>query len=388
MSVLTYSTAAASNSLAMPAVGSLAEGVTPINLINNFMRQQAADIAQLYGDAIAGIYTTGTATAYVVTTASGHTAYLNTMALRLRFHVDAAGGATTINVNGLGVKSLKVFVATGVRDPIAGEIKTDMVCDCIYVVALNCVVVTGQAIDAVLTAIAALSTTGLISRTGAGAVATRTITAGTNMAVTNGDGVAGNPTVAALYGETIELINSTTTAITQRNIVITQSISSGDLILQLPNAPINANLAETYTIALNQIGGKMVTMRTTAAGSLINGVSGLVGVGFRGSYRVLLAMWSPNIGGWTISATPSLLYGSSTYDPPSIAAGAETTTTVTVTGAALGDLARASFTIDSALVYTARVSTANTVTVTLRNNTAAAIDLLSGTLSVEVNDIT
>ena len=54
-----------------------------------------------------------------------------------------------------------------------------------------------QATDADLTAIAALATNGLVTRTGSGTAATRTITAGTGLAVTNGDGVAGNPAVAA-----------------------------------------------------------------------------------------------------------------------------------------------------------------------------------------------
>jgi hypothetical protein len=54
-----------------------------------------------------------------------------------------------------------------------------------------------QASDADLTAIAGLSSNGIIARTGAGTAAARTVTAGTGIAVTNGDGVSGNPTVAA-----------------------------------------------------------------------------------------------------------------------------------------------------------------------------------------------
>lgn len=53
-----------------------------------------------------------------------------------------------------------------------------------------------QALDADLTAIAGLSTTGLIARTGSGTADTRTITAASSkIAITNGSGVAGNPTV-------------------------------------------------------------------------------------------------------------------------------------------------------------------------------------------------
>lgn len=54
-----------------------------------------------------------------------------------------------------------------------------------------------QPVDADLTAIAALATTGILARTAAATYVPRTITGTTNeIAVTNGDGVAGNPTLA------------------------------------------------------------------------------------------------------------------------------------------------------------------------------------------------
>lgn len=53
-----------------------------------------------------------------------------------------------------------------------------------------------QAYDADLAAVAALATAGLVARTGAGTAAARSIAAATGLAVTNGDGAAGNPTIA------------------------------------------------------------------------------------------------------------------------------------------------------------------------------------------------
>jgi hypothetical protein len=81
----------------------------------------------------------------------------------------------------------------------------------------------------------------------------------------------------------------------------------------------------------------------------------------------------------------NVLNGSKTYDPPSIATGAQATTTVTVTGAVLGDYARASFSLDiAAMVVSSHVSAADTVTVVLLNMTGGTIDLASGTLKARV----
>jgi len=83
--------------------------------------------------------------------------------------------------------------------------------------------------------------------------------------------------------------------------------------------------------------------------------------------------------------TSDVLEASTTYNAPSIAAGGSTTTTVTVTGAAIGDLATASLGLSTAgLLLSATVTAANTVTVVLANLTGAAVDLASTTLAVTV----
>lgn len=74
--------------------------------------------------------------------------------------------------------------------------------------------------------------------------------------------------------------------------------------------------------------------------------------------------------------------GSKTHDWASIAAGAAATTTVTVTGAAVGDYAEWSMSIalGGLVPFNAFVSAGNTVTVGLYNPTGAPIDLASGTI--------
>lgn len=65
-----------------------------------------------------------------------------------------------------------------------------------------------QAWSAKLDALAALASTGMLAHTGTNTFAERTITAGVGVAVTNGNGVSGNPTVAITGG--LVLISSQT----------------------------------------------------------------------------------------------------------------------------------------------------------------------------------
>lgn len=79
------------------------------------------------------------------------------------------------------------------------------------------------------------------------------------------------------------------------------------------------------------------------------------------------------------------LMGEATYDPANLADGAGVTTTVTVTGARLGDFAVASFSLNlQGITLTAYVSASNTVAVRFQNETGGAIDLGSGTITARV----
>ena len=78
--------------------------------------------------------------------------------------------------------------------------------------------------------------------------------------------------------------------------------------------------------------------------------------------------------------------GSATYNPANLIDGAGVTTTVTVTGAVLGDaVTELSFSLDlQGITLTAWVSAADTVSVRFQNETGGPIDLASGTLRAAV----
>ena len=85
------------------------------------------------------------------------------------------------------------------------------------------------------------------------------------------------------------------------------------------------------------------------------------------------------------SPLAGMLAGSATYDAASLIDAAGATTTVTVTGAALGDFAMASLDVDVAgITVTAYVSAADTVSVRFQNESGGTLDLASATLAVRV----
>ncbi|MBC4018117.1 DUF2793 domain-containing protein [Siccirubricoccus deserti] len=97
-----------------------------------------------------------------------------------------------------------------------------------------------------------------------------------------------------------------------------------------------------------------------------------------------LTQWGWTGAAWVLVA-PRIIDASAIYDPPSIAAGGGVTTTIAVTGAALGDIVRVSFGLDlQGLTLTAWVSASGTVAARFQNGTAAAIDPGSATLRVRV----
>jgi hypothetical protein len=88
-----------------------------------------------------------------------------------------------------------------------------------------------QPLDSDLTAIAALSSTGIIVRTGSGSVATRSISAGAGISVTNGDGVAGNITIANTV--TLSTFKATWSTADGTSKVVAHNLGSNDIMVQI-----------------------------------------------------------------------------------------------------------------------------------------------------------
>lgn len=117
-----------------------------------------------------------------------------------------------------------------------------------------------QPLDSDLTALAAVSTNGVLVRTGAGTATTRTLTAGTGISISNGDGVAGNPTISATastasFKATWLLIDGTSKS-------ITHSLGSTDVIVQVFDIA-NGQTIEVDTV--NRTDGNTVDLTASEA---------------------------------------------------------------------------------------------------------------------------
>ncbi|MER9450108.1 hypothetical protein [Mesorhizobium sp. M0254] len=118
-----------------------------------------------------------------------------------------------------------------------------------------------------------------------------------------------------------------------------------------------------------------------AIGAINDALTGLAPFEIRTSELLVSGL----AGGTAVRTVASYLKGTVVYDPPSLADGAGVTTTVTVTGAALGDVAQASHTQPlQGITVNAWVSAADTVSVRFQNESGGVLDLASGTLTAIV----
>ncbi len=134
-----------------------------------------------------------------------------------------------------------------------------------------------QAYDADLDAVAGLSSSGIIARTGAGTAASRTITGTTNViTVTNGDGVSGNPTltVGSLVARTDTVQSFTVaqrgaiTALTDGATITPDFALANNFSVTLGG---NRTLANPSNIVAGQSGSIFITQDGTGSRTLAYG---------------------------------------------------------------------------------------------------------------------
>lgn len=185
--------------------------------------------------------------------------------------------------------------------------------------------ITTLTLDPDLAALALLSATGLIARTGSGTVAARSITGATGIAVIDGDGVAGNPKITPDNDLlALESLNSTGFAVrtgaeawTQRSITAGTglAVTNGDGVAGNPSVIPANDLA-----ALESLSGAGIPVRTgseTWAQRSITGSQNIVvvdGDGVAGNPTIQLAV-SPDIQGLRVSTlTTAVTYNATAND--------------------------------------------------------------------------
>lgn len=132
-SVYDWSVVAATNASSDAAM-TWAEGQAP-STVNNSARQLVARVAELLGDIDGSLTAGGTSSAITVTANSAFTTYANGRIIAIKASVDNAASAT-LNVNGLGAKSIRKFTPT--EAALAGaEMKNTGIYLLMYNTALN-----------------------------------------------------------------------------------------------------------------------------------------------------------------------------------------------------------------------------------------------------------
>lgn len=119
-SIFDWSTTAANNGNSDASIN-LAEGMPP-SAMNDSARQMMGRIAEILKDLGGGISAGGTANALTLTATSAFTTLADGRPVAFRAIADNTG-ATTINVNTIGTKSIRKMVGSGEVDLVAGDIK-------------------------------------------------------------------------------------------------------------------------------------------------------------------------------------------------------------------------------------------------------------------------
>lgn len=133
-SIYDWSTTAASNA-SSDALINWAEGQAP-STVNGSSRQEMGRVAEFVKDIGGALTAGGTANALTVTANSAFTAYADGLVIALRIATDNSAAAT-LNVNGLGAKSIRKMLAAGESALVGAELQATGIYILMYSAALN-----------------------------------------------------------------------------------------------------------------------------------------------------------------------------------------------------------------------------------------------------------
>lgn len=174
-------------------------------------------------------------------------------------------------------------------------------------------------LDNDLTAIAALTGTGFAARTGTETWALRTITGTSgNIAVTNGDGAAGNPTLDLVNvgtPVTNQFVKITTDA--KGRVTATTSVAASDITSALGYTPVN-KAGDTMTGSLTMSGGSTVTglpLPTNASDAVNKAYVDSISAGLDPKESVRVATTADLGGTYTNDASNTTILNSAGYTP-------------------------------------------------------------------------
>jgi hypothetical protein len=222
---------------------------------------------------------------------------------------------TTINDNADPTKGVQ-FEVSGIS---TGTTRTLTIPNASGTIALVSDLASGyQPLDADLTALAGLSASGIIARTGSGTVAVRNLIApAAGITISNGDGVSGNPTLA-LANDLAAVEGISTTGFVRRTAADTwtaSAIADGDLPSALTGKTYNGLTLTANTTGFSVAGGTTsktltvsnnLTLAGTDGSTLNIGSGGTLGTGAFATIANYAPLASPTFTG-TVT-TPNLAF--------------------------------------------------------------------------------
>ena len=139
-----------------------------------------------------------------------------------------------------------------------------------------------QAFDSDLSAVAGLSTTGIVARTGAGTATTRAITGTANqITVANGDGISGNPTLSL----PADVVIPTIVTAPNTGLHVLDTDASHDLILE-PGSNLTADRTLTLTTGDADSTLDVANVRTASITFIIDDGGSVIATGIKGDLEI------------------------------------------------------------------------------------------------------